>query len=256
MGLFKVTGLLAVGMLIGYSLTLLSNEGQGLSDKRTQYIERKLTNEQHSDLALVKAQELTVANQMPCPHQNSQLSKDETNSVSEITSIIKINSSLKQKYKILEQELRQSEQKIKSLNRQIGELDESDVTDKELLALVPKDYENLVVNFRGQTRDEIFDFHHQPEDLDKGFDLSHNISSFIVSHAYSFGVELNSVVCKKSFCELLINEKERPSWDRIYHDMTRQEWWGFNSTNSSSTTDEDGNIFIYYFMSIQPTKEE
>jgi len=256
MGLFKVIGILAVGMLIGYTLTLLSNERQTPSDKRTHYIERKLNNEKYNDLTLAKTEGSTETKQKPCPQQYSQLSNDEMNTVSEVTSIMKIDSNLKQKYKMLEQELRQSKQKIKSLNRQVGELDESDVPDKELLAFVPEDYENLVVNFRGQVRDEIFDFHHQPEDLDKGFDLSHNISSFIVSHAYSFGVELNSVICKESYCELLINEKERSSWDRIYQDMTKQEWWIFNSTNSSSTTDEDGNMFIYYFMSIQSTREK
>jgi hypothetical protein len=250
MGLFKVIGILAVGILIGYTLSLLSNERQSPSDKRTHYIERKLTNEKYNDLALAKTEKSTGTEEIPCPQQHSQLSTNETNTVREVTSIMKINSDLKQKYKILEQELLQSKQKIESLNRQVGELDDSDITDKELLAFVPKDYENLVVHFRGQTRDEIFDFHNQPEDLEKGFDLSHNISSFIEGHSYSFGVELSSVICKESYCELLINEKERPSWDRIYHDMTKQEWWKFNSMNSSSTTDEDGNIFIYYFMSI------
>lgn len=254
MKLFNAIAILSLGVLIGYTLPFFSNERQDSSDKRTHNIEKKHSSENYNDLAVAKKAEASITKQISCPPQYSQLSKDEINALSEVTTTVKIDPDLEQKYKMLEQELQQSKQKIKFLKRQAGELDASDVSDKELIAFIPKDYENLVVNYRGQTRDEIFEFHQQPEDLDKGFDLSHNISSFIIGHAYSFGVNLNSVICKKSNCELLINEKERPSWDRIYHDMIKQEWWKFNLMNSSSSTDEEGNIFIYYFMSSQSTE--
>lgn len=251
----KAIGLLVVGILIGYSFAELSSENQALTSDVAPNIEKKLTDEKGNNSTIEEENISLIAKQIPCSKQCDQLSNDEANTLSKLTSVMEENSQLKQKYRVLEQKLLQSKHKINSLTRQIGELDESDITDEELLALVPKDYENLVINFRGQMRDEIYNFHHQPEDLDKGFDLSHNISSFIVSHADSFGVELNSVICKKSYCELLIKEKERPSWDRIFHDLSKQEWWKFNSTHSSSTSDQDENILIYNFMSIQSAEE-
>lgn len=256
MGLLKAIGILVVGIFIGCTLTFISNEKQSNSDTSILHVEKTSADDKYQDLTLEKVEKSTTTKQAPCPQQCSQLSYDEKSKVNEFTSIIEENATLKQKFKVLEQKLRQSKQKINTLNRQVGELDESNITDEELLALVPKEYENLIVNFRGQMRDDIYDFHNQPEDLDEGFDLSHNISSFIVSHADSFGVELNSVICKKSYCELLIKEIERPSWDRIFQDLSRQDWWKFSSINSSSTSDVDENIVIYNFMSFQSIEEE
>jgi len=250
MGQLKIIGILIIGIIIGYTLPLLSNGNQNPPNIKTHYIEAELTNEKQNNLALTKTEKSTKTEVTPCHQGDNKLSLDELNTANEVTSLKKINSDLKSKYKYIEQELLKSQQKVKTLDRQVGELDESDITDKEFLELVPEDYENLVINFRGKMRDDIYDFHNQPEDLDVGFALSHNISSFIVSHAHSFGVELNSVTCKGASCEVLIKETELPSWDRIYNDMTKQDWWKFTSTNASSTTDAEGNIFIYNFMSI------
>jgi hypothetical protein len=65
---------------------------------------------------------------------------------------------------------------------------------------------------------------------------------------------LNSIICKEPYCEILINETERPSWHNIYHDLTNKDWWKSNFEGisgdafSSSKHDKDGNIYIYYFM--------
>jgi len=153
------------------------------------------------------------------------------------------------KYAKLEKQYSQSQQHIKSLTRQLGEFDESDVTNEELAEFVPKEYENLIVNFKGDTRNQISKLHNDPEDLDWGYEASNNITFFITTHAYSYGVNLQSLICKNSSCELLINEKERPSWDNIFQDMTKQDWWKFTSISSSSY-DKDDNIYIYSFMSL------
>lgn len=130
-------------------------------------------------------------------------------------------------------------------------MNESDITDQELSALVPKNYKGLVVNFHGKLRDDISNFHSKPEDLDWGFEMTNNINYFIEGHEYSYGVKLNAVTCKELYCEVLITEKERPSWDRIYHSMIKQNWWKFTSINSSSSDDlKSESTLIYYFLFI------
>jgi len=244
MNIVKAVVILVVGILIGYQLPSSSNKAEISLAGNKQPLALAAPDKQESQPALATESER-------CSMYESKSPDKERESTKEIASLTTANSELEQKYRKLKQEYFESQHNVSMLKRLVGELDESNISDEQISALVPEAYQNIVVNFRGQTRDEIFDFHQQAEDLDKGYDLSVNISSFITSHAYSFGVELNSIICKESYCELLVKEKERPSWDRIFQDMIKQDWWQFNSTNSSSTTDANDNILIYNFMSIQ-----
>lgn len=256
MGLFKVIGIFAAGLVIGYTLTLLANDSPNLLDENALSIESEFIIENTAKTmpidthksAIEQPLTTTASDSAELERQFSNKEKHQTTEVISVNSGTSEEASLNQKYEKLKQELSQSKHRIQALNRQIGDLGGSDVTDEELLANVPEEYEGLIVNFSGKTRDEIADFHKQPEDLDSGFVLSDNISSFIVSHAYSYGVELSSIICKQSYCELMVKEKEKPSWDKIFHEMTQQEWWSFYSTNATSTTDENDNTLIYVFM--------
>ena len=203
MGFFRVTGIFAVGLFIGYALTLLINDKPSAIEARSVMIEL---------------------------------------------------SNLEQKYQKLEKQLRQSQYKVLSLNRKIEGPDESDITNEQLSGLVPENYESLVFETYGKVRDKILNFHSHPENSVNNDELSNRISSFIVNHSYSGGVELNSIICKESYCEILINEFERPSWHNIWHDLTKQDWWKSSNASiggdflSTSKHNEDGNIYIYYFL--------
>ena len=136
-----------------------------------------------------------------------------------------------------------------SLQHQLAEFDESDVTDEEMENLVPKPFKSFLSAFRGDTRNDIFDFHNQEDDLDWGYDQQNNISDYVQTHYEGTSVELISVICKQPRCEVLVTEKQEDAWNKIMKDMTQQAWWKFSSFTSSTRSNAENELSIYAFLS-------
>lgn len=245
MNIFKIIVVFVLGLCVGY----MSSIDLNASDITSSEIEFETQGNMQIEL-ISEAENTSEIDKSRCLKQGDILGEDNAQPANDIALLAVEKSKVEKKYSQLKKEFSHLQKKVSSLNRIVGELDESEVTDKQLMTFVPKSYENLIINYRGHTRDEIFNFHNQPEDLDWGYELSHHINSFITGHAYSFGVEINSVTCKYPNCEILIEEKESSSWERIFQDMTKQDWWKITSTNSSSTYHKDEGLFIYSFLSI------
>jgi hypothetical protein len=66
-------------------------------------------------------------------------------------------------------------------------------------------------------------------------------------HPLSSGIELQSITCKTSTCELIIVELEGFTWDRISHDMSKQDWYSFYVGATQGTV--DSKKYIYEMLS-------
>ncbi|PCI62343.1 MAG: hypothetical protein COB35_03880 [Gammaproteobacteria bacterium] len=251
MKLLPAITLLLIGTAIGY---FVSSALQSQPTKQTLIIEQeqivdKVHKDQQPNVEIDQIAQAPKAIQKKLTATLVKAVENTSINAEKFKSLQEKNTQLEKQYKALTNSYRQSKQKVMMLARRLGDFDESKVTDDQLAALFPKEFAPLVSNFHGKTRDQIFDLHQQPEDQDWGFIMSNHLSDFITTHQYSNGVVLNSITCKNHYCEMLINEKEQPSWEIIFKEMTKQQWWKFTSTNSSSYDDKDGNAYIYYFMS-------
>jgi len=152
-------------------------------------------------------------------------------------------------YFALQKKYLKSQRKITSLQHQLGELDGSKATDDEMEALVPEPFKSFLSSFRGETRNDIFDFHNKEDDLDWGYDKKNNISDYIQTHYEGTNVELVSVICKQPRCEVLVTEKQEDAWSNIMKDMTQQSWWQFSSFTKSTRSNAENEMSIYAFLS-------
>jgi len=139
--------------------------------------------------------------------------------------------------------------RLMSVTAQKESLDESDVTDQQMMNLKDDDFSEFRREQLGKNRDELYEFHQQDEDLNWGYQMNTQLSDFIQTHYNSNLVALKGVTCKVDTCELLIAELESGSWRTIMTDMRAQPWWQFSSTQSSSRSGEDEFNLFYLYLS-------
>lgn len=151
---------------------------------------------------------------------------------------------------ILEKQYQLSNNRVNELTLAVQTLDESDITDAQMLALKPDGFEEFRRQFRGKQRDEIYQFHQEEADLDWGYNMQTQLSDFIQTHLNASFINLHGVTCKVKRCELLITQLENNAWESIIKDMATQKWWQFNSTHSSSRS-KDGEQHSFYLYLIQ-----
>lgn len=136
------------------------------------------------------------------------------------------------------------------LKQELGQLVESEVTDEEMMAILEEPFSHFLLSFKGEQRDQIYDFFQQPEDHDWGYDMQLSIADFFQNHEYRKEVELVGATCKIDRCELRVLEAqpELGRFQAVYQQMRRMPWWEFKSTHSSSSNSKDdtgSKIFLY-----------
>lgn len=72
------------------------------------------------------------------------------------------------------------------------------------------------------------------------------IRDFIQTHESAYAIELNTVICKTSSCEISGTILNGPQWERIYNEMFRQPWWRFSKFGLDTIENEtNGEVYFY-----------
>lgn len=97
----------------------------------------------------------------------------------------------------------------KRLKENLSELQPQRISDEQLIAAVsvPKEFEERFKRLKGKMREEIYDFHQKPEDLDWGLNKQLAVSDFIQTHVNGSEVNIISLICKIDTCELMLEER-------------------------------------------------
>jgi hypothetical protein len=114
-------------------------------------------------------------------------------------------------------------------------------------AILPKPYSDMVASTGGMMI-ELLQKHLKDEfDYNWASNMEQKFTDFIYMHPLSSGIELQSIRCKTSTCELIIVELEGFTWDRISHDMSKQDWYSFDVGATQGTV--DSKKYIYEMLS-------
>ncbi|WP_158971801.1 hypothetical protein [Paraglaciecola sp. L3A3] len=99
------------------------------------------------------------------------------------------------------------EQENARLKYQLEQQAPSDVSTEAINSLVPEPYNEYVSTMPSNIKQEIYDFHQQPEDLDWGYNKQQQLKDFITTHVNSEFIKLTSIMCKIYQCEIILDEK-------------------------------------------------
>ncbi|TPH14047.1 hypothetical protein [Litorilituus lipolyticus] len=176
------------------------------------------------------------------PKNKSHTSSSKVNELEkQIISLKKANDRLKRQYQ------KQSNH-INTLTHEIESIDESEITDAQMVALKSDGFEKFRRQFRGKQRDDIYQFHQEEADLNWGYNMQTALSDFIQTHLNASYIRLHDVTCKINRCELLVTQLEQNAWESIMKDITKQPWWRFRSTHSSSMSGDSNHLSFYLYL--------
>jgi hypothetical protein len=159
----------------------------------------------------------------------------------------------------LENELSVQSKTIESLNRsKHSVMDNKDevesdpikftsMTLDEAETILPKPYSDLVASTGGSMIDYLKEHIKDGVDYEWSSDIEQKFRDFVTMHPLSSEVEIQSITCKISTCEVMIIEYENFTWERIKNDMSKQEWYSFSVGSSSKTL--DSKTYIYMMLS-------
>jgi len=203
------------------------------------------------NIEMEKQEEVTVATE-------PLMATEATSTIAGITPTTTINSQkyvkmineLKYKNTVLQEKYQRSNNRMMELTLELESLDESEITDQQMTALIDDDFASYRRQFRGEQRDNIFKLHTEQNDLDWGFEMNTRLRDFIETHYHANSVVVQGVTCKVNRCELLVLEREAGIWSLVSKELTLQPWWKFSSMHSSSSSTDDEQKSFYLLLSI------
>ncbi|MFT4928749.1 MAG: hypothetical protein ACI8WB_004869 [Phenylobacterium sp.] len=125
------------------------------------------------------------------------------------------------------------------------------ISEQHAESLLPKPFSTLVGGQEGKTAESFNKFTEEPQDYDWGVMMENQIKDYIAGHQLGNYIEVNSIICKTSICEMRIFERQQETWITVLNQMSDQNWWTFVNVSSSSSSSEEFGNHAYVLASKQ-----
>jgi hypothetical protein len=86
------------------------------------------------------------------------------------------------------------------------------------------------------SKKELADFAQEERDFEWAIQMEQRISDFIVTHELAYTVELVTVECKSTSCQIAGYEEEAGTFGDIINKLKEEPWFELNSSSSFSSS--------------------
>ena len=164
-------------------------------------------------------------------------------------------------------ELRQLQQRVSDLEQQLVAKDlQLDVAEQRQIGLpetaeqgskpslstlslqqaqsfLPEPFASLMAKQKGRAVDYLNQ--HQAEEVDSewAYDIEQKVQDYFALHENAAKLQLSSVSCKTSICEIRGYEYQPDSFIATYNTMQMQNWWRFASSYAFQSNDKESTYF-------------
>lgn len=114
---------------------------------------------------------------------------------------------------------------------------------------LPSPFAEVVFNSLGALPGAFKDLIAQEQDYQWATLMQQHISDFHLTHQLSNQINLQSVICKTSMCEIRGFQETDKVQNVIMSEMSKQPWWQFNSTYSTSASTKEHGKYFYVLVS-------
>lgn len=121
----------------------------------------------------------------------------------------------------------------------------SNISDEEIDKLVPTPYNDVLKRMNGPIREKYKEFAGSNQQEDWDTNTQNRITDALLGHSYSKFIELESVTCKASLCEVRGRELKPQVINLIFAELQLQEWWHMGD---SQLVTGMNNVFYGLFM--------
>ncbi|MDQ7049932.1 MAG: hypothetical protein Q9M92_10485 [Enterobacterales bacterium] len=104
----------------------------------------------------------------------------------------------------------------------------------EVDKFLPSPFNQAMVGAKGSLAKYFNQYIDEEIDYNWNQEMENNINQFITLHQQSYNLELESVHCKSTTCEVRGFEKAGGAWQIVMVGMMQQDWWQFGGSSSTS----------------------
>ena len=120
-----------------------------------------------------------------------------------------------------------------------------DISIQTLENTIPEPFTQTVASLTGDFAKNFNDFHHQTQSQEWAYSMEDKIRDAISLNEQGINVQIESIRCKQSSCEVRGFQSEVVVWGKIAQDLMTESWWPFNYSHSTNNFHEDyGNYFF------------
>jgi hypothetical protein len=117
------------------------------------------------------------------------------------------------------------------------------ISPEQASSFLPEPFASLMAKQRGLAIDYLNQ--HQLEEIDSewAYQIELKIADHFATHEHASQVNLSSVSCKTSICEIRGYEYEPERFIAVYNAMQTQNWWRYSSSYAFQDSNEQGRYF-------------
>ncbi|EGM79118.1 hypothetical protein Rhein_0736 [Rheinheimera sp. A13L] len=117
------------------------------------------------------------------------------------------------------------------------------ISPEQASSFLPEPFASLMAKQAGQAIDYLNQ--HQVEEIDSewAYQMELKIADHFATHEHASQVNLSSVSCKTSICEIRGYEYEPERFIVVYNAMQTQNWWRYSSSYAFQDSNEQGRYF-------------
>lgn len=120
---------------------------------------------------------------------------------------------------------------------------ETSISPEQASSFLPEPFASLMAKQRGLAIDYLNQ--HQLEGIDSewAYQMELKIADHFATHEHASQVNLSSVSCKTSICEIRGYEYDPERFIAVYNAMQTQNWWRYSSSYAFQDSNEQGRYF-------------
>ncbi|GEM_PF-3124320 len=126
------------------------------------------------------------------------------------------------------------------------------VSAAELDGKVPAPFDQVLLNSKGSFIEQFKRFDEEPVNYEWSVLMQQRIRDYVAMHEFGGHIELESVSCKASLCEIRGFDHHGKVWSVIEAGMAVQDWWRFNSAHAARNFSEEHGQYFYSLVEVVP----
>ncbi len=123
------------------------------------------------------------------------------------------------------------------------------ISKDELSQQIPEPFVSTVTALDADFAQKFMDYYREEQDPQWAYQVEDKIRDAISLNDMSPYIQIESVICKKSVCEIRGFQSESHAWMKVSQALMSADWWDFRNAQSSSEFKAEYGDYFYAILS-------
>lgn len=132
--------------------------------------------------------------------------------------------------------------------KQSNNRESNELTKEEIANFLSEPFLTTVENLGPNFSKSFKDFTEEEIDYDWAYMMENKLKDYILMHEQAVNIQLESVTCKESICEIKGFQTTHLVWNNIAFGLRSESWWSFKNSQSTSQTSKEYGDYFYVIL--------